>query len=167
MVIFNKIMVKQSGNDEIKKANNKIGEYSINSSKKEIQELNNILNESEECKYITLGFAFGDTWVIAITTNRLIFLHKKFNGDIKKEERNINDIKFCEFKSGFANSKVEIGLNNEYIIISNIYKEYVEGLVNSIVEEKIKYIMVENNIYYEKAEVIWNNTSKEYKNIQN
>ncbi|MBP1889884.1 septum formation inhibitor MinC [Clostridium moniliforme] len=159
--------IREKGNYKLnnikdKKEENKLGAYYLNSSKKEIQELQVVLNESEVCKYLVDGFACGDTWIIAITNSRLIFLHKKLKGDIKKKYINISDIKFTKLKTGLLSGKIEIGLNDEYIVITNIYKDYVEGMFNLLNETIIKCIMNRDNIEYGEAKLVWDDVSKEY-----
>ncbi|MDQ0149366.1 PH domain-containing protein [Eubacterium multiforme] len=144
------------------KEENKLGEYSLDSSKKEIQELQGILKDNEECNYLVEGCTEEGSWIIATTNSRLIFLHKKFKGDIKVEEISINDIKFTNFKTGLLSGKIEIGLNDEYIVITNIYKDYVEGMFNILNETIIKCIMNRDNIEYGEAKLVWADISKEY-----
>lgn len=159
--------IKAKGNSKLnniqeKKEENKLGEYSLDSSKKEIQDLPSILKDNEECNYLVEGCTDESSWIIATTNSRLIFLHKKFKGEIKKKYININDIKFTKLKTGLLSGKIEIGLDDEYIVITNIYKDYVEGMFNLLNEAIIKCIMVRDNIEYGEAKLVWDDISKEY-----
>lgn len=54
--------------------------------KKEIKELPNILKDDEELIYITSGFNDGNTWLIACTDKRILFLDKGMIFGLKQKE---------------------------------------------------------------------------------
>lgn len=173
--ISNKI---KDNNDKIKKINevgssklqsiseknkeNKLGEFALDSDRKEIKELNNILLNDEICKYIVFGAIGLKNQIVVITNERVIFLNK----NIDVEELFIKDIKFIKGTNGIGLGKVEIALKDNNILIKNINKIYVDEMVKIIKEEKIREFMDENSISYEEANEILENNYKEYEKMQ-
>lgn len=174
MKILEKLVEKQKeSNNKIKEnlkkcSNNeddKIGEFSINDKKKEIKELNNLLYD-ETCNYIISGYSFKSNQIIAITSRRIIFLHKGLKSQMKMQDIYIDDIKYLKIEKGIAFGKMEISLENDDIVIGNIGKKFIEDAANFINKVKIDKIMDENNNSYKDAKIMLENDYRIFNNIK-
>lgn len=174
MKILEKIVEKQKeSNDKIKvnlkkcwnNEEDKIGEFSLNDKKKEIEELNNLLYD-ETCNYIISGYSFKSNQIIAITSRRIIFLHKGLKSQIKMQDIYIDDIKYLKTEKGIAFGKMKISLENDDIVIGNIGKKFIENAANFINKVKIDKIMDENNNSFKDAEIMLENDYRIFNNIK-
>lgn len=170
MGFLNKLTEKETESNEkikkcSKKSDDKIGQFSLNDKKKEIEELNNLLYD-EVCNYIISGVTFKNSQIIAITSQRIIFLHKGLRGSLKMKDIYIDDIKCLKSEKGIAFGKIKILLDDEDVAIDNVGKQFIEETVHFINEVKINEIISKNDISYEEAKRLLENKYREFEHFK-
>ena len=88
--------------------------------KKEVRELPNLLDDDEELIYITSGLLDGNTWLIALTDSRIIFLDKGMLYGLKTKNVDLDMLNSIEFKSGMLLGDLSVWTGGEQIIIKSI-----------------------------------------------
>ncbi len=76
--------------------------------RKEIKELPSILHPDEDLIYITSGFLDGNTWLIACTNKRVIFLDKGLIYGLKQFEIPLDKINSIGHTKGIFFGKITI-----------------------------------------------------------
>lgn len=124
----------------------KLGQYSLESKKTEIIELNNLLEDDEVCKVIVSGIHSGNLSIFTITDKRIIVLNKKiFSSEIIKYFYDIENVTKIVFDKGFVNLKLEITLDNDLLKITDIGSIYFDVIINSFDNEDIVKLSKKEN----------------------
>ncbi len=113
--------------------------------KKEVNELVNILKDDESLDYIVSGFYDGTTWLVAVTSLRLLFIDKGMLFGVKQKEVMLDKINSINFKKGLLLAKlfIEDG-SGKTLIIDSIDKDDLLPFVN-ILNENIN--VFKSNLY--------------------
>lgn len=106
--------------------------------KKEIKYLPEILRKGERIHGITSGFMDGNTWLIALTNERVIFLDKGFIYGLKQVETPLDKINSIEQSIGLIFGEISIWDGSSKMMIKNIIKKSVKPFVNAINEQMKK-----------------------------
>ena len=119
--------------------------------KKEVNELQTILKDNEELDYIVSGFMDGNTWLIAVTSLRLMFLDKGMLFGLKQKDVMLDKINSINMKKGlmFAKVFIEDG-SGKTLVIDQILKADVTHFID-ILNDNIN--MFKNNLYRPVQEV--------------
>lgn len=100
--------------------------------KKEIKELPNILKDDEELIYITSGFNDGNTWLIACTDKRILFLDKGMIFGLKQKEIPLDKIHSIECTTGLMFAKIKIWSGATSTEVEQISKDSAKIAVDKI-----------------------------------
>lgn len=102
---------------------------------KEINELPNVLGDNEELIYITSGLYEDNTWLIALTDKRILFLDKGLIYGLKQKDITLDKVNSVEYETGIIFSKIKVWNGAEYIIIDKVLNKYAKIMVSYITEE--------------------------------
>lgn len=102
---------------------------------KEINELPNVLGDNEELIYITSGLYEDNTWLIALTDKRILFLDKGLIYGLKQKDITLDKVNSVEYETGIIFSKIKVWNGAEYIIIDKVLNKYANIMVRYITEE--------------------------------
>ncbi|WP_288479287.1 PH domain-containing protein [uncultured Clostridium sp.] len=102
---------------------------------KEINELPNVLGDNEELIYITSGLYDDNTWLIALTDKRILFLDKGLIYGLKQKDITLDKVNSVEYETGIIFSRIKIWNGAEYIIIDKVLNKYAKIMVSHITEE--------------------------------
>ena len=100
--------------------------------KKEINELPNILSSDERILCLSSGLMEGNTWLIVVTNFRVLFLDKGFFFGLKTTEVPLQKIVSVESDKGLIAGSVTIGDGSTKHEIRNMLKKSIQPLVDSI-----------------------------------
>lgn len=100
--------------------------------KKEVNYLPEILNPDEHILSLISGFLDGNTWVIALTEERLIFLDKGMFYGLKQREIPLDKINSISQKRGLLLGSVTIQDGATAIKIDNIDKAVIGPFIDSL-----------------------------------
>ncbi|MFC1807880.1 PH domain-containing protein [Candidatus Omnitrophota bacterium] len=109
-----------------------LGDFHEYFTKKEIAYLPSILNEGEKIHAMTSGLYEGNTWLIVVTNNRLVFLDKGMIYGLKQVELPLYQISGIAHKTGIAFGKIEISTSAGSKTIDMILKQYVVKVTQTI-----------------------------------
>ena len=118
--------------EEIKERIKDFGEVDTFGTKKEIRYLPEILAEDETLEGITSGLMGGNTWLIALTNKRIIFLDKGMIYGLKQKEIPLNKVNSIEQKTGIVFGEIGIWDGASQMQIKNVYKNTVKTFVLSV-----------------------------------
>lgn len=88
--------------------------------KKEIKELPKLLDDDEELIYITSGLLNDNTWLVALTDSRIMFLDKGLIYGLKTKNVDLDMLNSIEFKSGMFLGDLSVWTGGEQIIMKSI-----------------------------------------------
>lgn len=116
--------------------------YDAWGTKKEIKHLYSILYD-EECVYsIASGVMGGNTWLVACTNIRIIFVDCGLIYGVKQSEILIDKINSVSYKNGIILGEIQIQDGASVKIISNVQKystkPFVDAVYKAINERKMK-----------------------------
>ena len=123
---------------DIKQQIKELGEVDTFGTKKEIRYLPEILSQDETLRGITSGLTEGNTWLIALTNKRIIFLDKGMIYGLKQKEIPLEKINSIEQKTGIMFGEIGIWDGASHITIKNIDKKAVKPFViavNAVISE--------------------------------
>lgn len=100
--------------------------------KKEIAFLPEVIAEGEVIKAIHSGTYEGNTWLIVVTTRRLLFLDKGMFYGLKQVELPLSQISGITYKVGLLLGKIMISTSGGNQVIDNLQKLEVTPLANLI-----------------------------------
>ena len=110
----------------------KLGEFDQWFTKKEIRYLPEVLDEDEEIKAITSGVHEGHTWLIVVTTRRILFLNKKLLYGLEQMEIPLAQITSVSFKTGLMFGEIEVDSAGSKKKIETISKKDVSKVAATI-----------------------------------
>jgi hypothetical protein len=120
-----------------------MGKVNIGAAKKEVEELPNILHDTEELLYMTSGFFNGSTWLIVSTSERVIFLDKGMVCGLKQLETPLDKINSISQSTGFVYGEISIWDGSSKMQIKNCIKTAVKPFVDSV-NSAIKKVKEQN-----------------------
>lgn len=124
----------------------KLGQYSLDSKKVEIIELDNLLEDDEICKIIVSGMCTDSSSIISITNKRLIVIRKRvFSSEIFKDAYNLSDISKVVYEKGFITIKLDITINDTLVKITDISSIYLDEVLNALNEDNIVKLTKKEN----------------------
>lgn len=124
---------KSSFYDEMKKLPG--FDYSMQSilgTKKEVKHLKKLLKEDEEVLAIASGFMDGNTWLIACTSRRIIFVDCGMIYGVKHSEVMIEKVNAVSFKNGLMFGEIHIEDGASTRIIRNVEKCSTKPFVDAV-----------------------------------
>ncbi len=107
--------------------------------KKEIKYLPEVLDEGEEIKAMTSGVHEGNTWLIVVTTRRVLFLDKGMIYGLKQMEMPLAQITSVSHKTGIMFGEIEIDTAGGKKKIETISKKDVTK-VAAIISDLVKHV---------------------------
>lgn len=118
--------------EEVKQQIKDLGYADTFGTKKEIKYLPEILKEDEKVLGLTSGLMDGNTWIIAFTKKRIIFLDKGMFYGLKQVETPLSKINSIEHSTGFLMGDIAIWDGASKMKIGCILKESVVPFVNAL-----------------------------------
>lgn len=109
-----------------------LGEYDSFFTSKEIKYLPEILREDEKLNGLTSGFYKGNTWLIALTDSRLIFLDKGMLWGLEQIEIPHDKINSVEYKRGLLLADIIVWDGASKVEIENVDKDLGKLFVDAI-----------------------------------
>jgi len=106
--------------------------------KKEFFHLPKILNSLETPLAIASGMMDGNTWLITLTNQRVIFLDKGMLFGLKQVDINLNNIASVGGKTGILLGEIMISTSGQNYIIKNVAKSSVIPFTNLVNETRNK-----------------------------
>lgn len=106
--------------------------------RKEVKYLPKILKDSEILKGYVSGFMEGNTWLIAVTNERIIFLDRDIIVGLKQIEIPINKINSIIQHQGILFGDIEIYQGADKMVVENVLRKYINPfvqLVNDVIRE--------------------------------
>ncbi len=117
----------------------KLGDFDQWFTKKEIKYLPQVIDEGEEIKAMTSGFHNNNTWLVVVTTRRIIFLDKGMIYGLKQMEMPLTQITSVSYKTGLMFGAIEIDTAGGKKTIDTIDKKDVTK-VAAIISDLLKNI---------------------------
>ena len=106
--------------------------FNMVGTKKEVSYLPEILNPDERVLGLISGFLDGNTWIIALTDRRVIFLDKGMLYGLKQRELPLDKINSISQKRGLLLGSITIQDGASAIKIENIDKGCIGSFVDSL-----------------------------------
>lgn len=101
---------------------------------KELDYLPRILSSEEQVLAFSSGLHKGNTWLIVLTNERVIFLDKGMIYGLRQSSIEIERINNFESKKGLMFGTISIGSNAEIYEISNVWKKTVDPFTKKLRE---------------------------------
>mgnify|MGYP003095368395 FL=1 len=118
--------------EEIMKRLKELKQVDTFGTKKELKELPNIMYSGETLEYVASGFMDGNTWLIACTNKRVLFLDKGMLFGCKQLEIPLEKINSIETSKGLLLGKIKIWDGASAMKIDNIQKYALQPFVNAV-----------------------------------
>lgn len=112
-----------------------LGDFHKFFTSKEIHCLHDVLNPGEQIKAITSGYYESKTWVVVVTTLRLIFLDKGMFYGLKQLDMPLHHIGSVSQHTGFLMGEIEVTTNGGSKTIGCIPKKDVTKVANILSAE--------------------------------
>lgn len=100
--------------------------------KKEIKHLKEMLYENEEVFAIASGIMDGNTWLIACTNKRIVFIDSGMIYGVKHSEVMIDKVNGVSFKNGLMLGEIHIEDGASTRIIKNVQKYSTKPFVDAV-----------------------------------
>lgn len=100
--------------------------------KKEFFHLPNILNENEQPLAVASGVMDGNTWLITLTNQRVIFLDKGMLFGVKQVDVNLKDVVSVGGKTGLLLGSITISTSGQNYTIKDVAKASVIPFTNLV-----------------------------------
>ena len=110
----------------------KLGKVYILSTKKEIRHLPKILFKDETLQVTISGRMDGNTWIIALTDKRIIFLNKGMIYGIEQKDIPLEKVNSIESKTGIIFGEIRIWDGASHIQIEDVTKKTVQPFVVAV-----------------------------------
>lgn len=118
--------------EEIMKRLKELKQVDTFGTKKELKELPNIMYSGETLEYVASGFMDGNTWLIACTNKRVLFLDKGMLFGCKQLEIPLEKINSIETSKGLLLGKIKIWDGASAMKIDNVQKYALQPFVNAV-----------------------------------
>lgn len=115
-----------------------LGDFHQWFTKKEIQHLPAVLSKGERIKALTSGLYQGNTWLITVTDQRLLFLDKGMVFGLKQVELPLKQISALSHKTGLLFGEIHISTSGGKSVIQTIPKGEVAkiaAIISSLIRE--------------------------------
>ncbi|MFP9431785.1 PH domain-containing protein [Enterobacter sp. LM3] len=126
---------KTASKDQLKKEFTRLAKVVSDSTfgtKKEFFHLPNILNSGEQPLAVASGAMDGNTWLITLTNQRVIFLDKGMVFGVKQVDVNLKNIVSVGGKTGLILGEIMISTSGQTYTIKNVMKTSVIPFTNLI-----------------------------------
>lgn len=110
----------------------KLPGYDSWGTKKEIKHLKSILNNNESVLAIASGIMEGNTWLIACTSKRIIFIDCGMVYGVKHSEVLIDKVNAISFRNGLVLGEIHIEDGASTRIIKNVQKYSTKPFVDAV-----------------------------------
>lgn len=100
--------------------------------KKELNHLPEILMEGEQVLAFTSGLMDGNTWLIALTDHRVLFLDKGLIYGLKQVSINLDKINSVSGTTGLFFGEIRIEDGASELVIKNVWKKTVVAFTNKV-----------------------------------
>ncbi len=117
---------------DIKQRIKELGDVDTFGTKKEIRYLPEVLAQDETLQGLTSGLMGGNTWLIALTHRRIIFLDKGMIYGLKQKEVPLEKINSIEQKTGIVFGEIGIWDGASRMEIKNVTKKTVKPFVAAV-----------------------------------
>lgn len=129
--------------------NQKIPGDSSSGTSKEIRHLRKMLYSDEKVLQVASGIMEGNTWLIACTTKRIIFIDCGMLYGVKHSEIMIDKVNAVSFKNGFMRGEIHVEDGASTRIITNISNSSTKPFVDAVhkameISKKSNQIIVQN-----------------------
>lgn len=125
--------------EDVKKQIDALGDFYEFYTKKEIDELPNVLREQENIKAITSGTFKGNTWLIVCTDQRLIFLDKGLIFGLQQLDMPLDKINSVNCKTGLLLASISIWDSSGEAKIQNVQKAYAKKFSDKVIDTLHEY----------------------------
>ena len=128
---------KNASKSELKKEYNRIAKEIGDDqffTKKELNYLPEILQNGEQVLAFTSGMMDGNTWLLTLTDQRVIFLDKGMIFGLKQEVINLDRINGISCSTGIFFGKIAINDGAKTRWIENVWKKTVKTFTNKVQE---------------------------------
>ena len=109
-----------------------LGDFDQFFTRKEINHLPNILFPDEEIRGITSGMCDGDTWLIVVTTRRLIFLDRGMLYGLRQMEMPLKQISAVSHSTGLILAEINVSTSGGHKRIHYLLKSEAPKIANII-----------------------------------
>jgi hypothetical protein len=100
-----------------------LGDFHRWFTRKEIQHLPEVLHRGERIKALTSGRYQGNTWLIIVTDQRIVFLDKGMVFGLKQDELPLHQISSLSHRTGLIFGELHIATSGGYCILERIPKD--------------------------------------------
>ena len=141
---------KTASEKELENEYNRIAKEQNNGqflTKKELNYLPEILQDNEQVLAFTSGLMGGNTWLIALTNRKIIFLDKGMIYGLKQETIPLNRINAVSGSTGIFFGKIVITDGAKDREITNVWKKTVTLFINKCQEAIFTNSKAEENSY--------------------
>lgn len=139
---------KNASKKELKEQFNKIAKEQGDDqffTKKELNHLPEVLMDNEQVLAFSSGIMDGNTWLITLTDQRIIFLDKGMIFGLKQTVINLDSIKSVSGETGIFFGKIIITEGTTNYKIDNVWKKTVKNFTNKVQEQMQKINKTANN----------------------
>lgn len=126
---------KNAKPDELKAEYNRIAKEMGDDqffTKKELNHLPEILSVGEQVLAFSSGLMDGNTWLIALTDRRIVFLDKGLLYGLKQASISLDKVNAVSGQTGIFFGKIIISDGAGDRMIDNVWKKTVKGFTNSV-----------------------------------
>ena len=113
-----------------------LGDFHQWGTKKEVRHLPAVLNRGETIRAVTSGVYQGNTWVVTVTDQRILFLDKGMFYGVTQVELPLRQIDTISYKTGLLYGELRLATGSGKSIVKKIRKGEVakiSSLVSSLV----------------------------------
>jgi hypothetical protein len=100
--------------------------------KKELNYLPEMLRDGEQVLAFTSGLMDANTWLIALTDRRIIFLDKGMIYGLKKMAIDLDKVNAVSGSTGLIFGKISIADGGQERVITNVWKKTVKNFTNKV-----------------------------------
>lgn len=114
------------------------GEFQQWFTKKEIEHLPEVLHEGEQMKGLTSGRYRGNTWLIVVTDQRVLFLDKGMVFGLQQFDLPLHQISSISHQSGLVFGELHIATSSEHCLVERIPKgeiARVSAIISALVRK--------------------------------
>lgn len=108
-----------------------LGDFHQWFARKEVRHLSKVMNEGETIQALTSGVYEGNTWLVAVTTHRMLFLDKRLFG-LKQAELPLHQIIAVVHRIGFLSGKLLMATTVGQKDVTKIPKAETEKIANIV-----------------------------------
>jgi len=99
---------------------------------KELDHLPRILDEQEQVLAFSSGLHKGNTWLIVLTDQRILFLDKGLIYGLKTSSIELERVNNFDYQKGIMFGNLSIGSNAEIYEITNVWKKTIEPFTKKL-----------------------------------